>query len=55
METIIGIVYYILTISGGREINMNGNLGNGPAGSPKPKWADNIKIDNTEITELLEM
>jgi len=49
METIIGIIYYILTNSGDREINMNANLRKRPTGNPKHKWTDNIKTDIAEI------
>jgi hypothetical protein len=49
METMIGILYYILINSGGGGINVKANLRKTPAGSPKHKWADNIKTDITEI------
>jgi len=49
MDTIIGILYNILTNSGGDGINMNANVRKRPAGSPEHKWADNIKTDITEI------
>jgi len=49
METIIGILYYILTNSGGGGINMNANLRKRPADNPKHEWADYVKIDIMEI------